>query len=392
MPQSYDVVIVGGGAIGSAVAYFLAGATDFTGSVLVVEKDPAYAEAATPRSAGGIRQQFSTPENILMSRFGAAFVRSAGDRLAVAGEAPHIPFHEAGYLFLATAAGMAVLAANHALQTRLGARVALLSPAELAARYPWLNVGDLAGGSLGLADEGWIDPYALLQAFRRKARSLGVAYLADEAVGMRRHGNRVAAVALARAGAVGCGAVVNAAGARAAEVAAFAGLALPVRPRKRFVYVFDCRTPVLGAPLVIDPSGVYFRPEGAAYIGGVSPPAEDDPDCLDLELDDRLFEEIVWPTLAHRVPAFAAIKLLRAWAGHYDYNTLDQNVILGPHPEVGNFYFANGFSGHGLQQSPAVGRGIAELIAYGAYRTLDLGRFSYDRVLTGAAIRELNIV
>ncbi|HLB78904.1 MAG TPA: FAD-binding oxidoreductase, partial [Dongiaceae bacterium] len=263
---------------------------------------------------------------------------------------------------------------------------------ELAARFPWLTVGDLAGGSLGLADEGWIDPYALLQAFRHKARSLGVAYLADEAVGLRRHGNRVAAVALARTGAVGCGAVVNAAGARAADVAAFAGLVLPVRPRKRFVYVFDCRTPVLGAPLVIDPSGVYFRPEGAAYIGGVSPPAEDDPDCLDLELDDRLFNEVVWPALAYRVPAFAAIKLLRAWAGHYDYNTLDQNAILGPHPEVGNFYFANGFSGHGLQQSPAVGRGIAELIAYGAYRTLDLGRFSYDRVLTGAAVRELNIV
>lgn len=392
MPRSYDVVIIGGGVIGSAVAYFLAGATDFTGSVLVVEKDPGYAESATPRSAGGIRQQFSTPENILMSRFGAAFVKAAGDRLAVAGEAPHIPFHEAGYLFLATAAGMAVLAANHALQTRLGARVALLAPAELAARFPWLNVGDLAGGSLGLADEGWIDPYALLQAFRRKARSLGVAYLADEAVGLRRHGNRVAAVALARTGAVDCGAVVNAAGARAADVAAFAGLALPVRPRKRFVYVFDCRTPVPGAPLVIDPSGVYFRPEGAAFIGGVSPPAEDDPDCLDLELDDRLFDDVVWPALAHRVPAFAAIKLLRAWAGHYDYNTLDQNVILGPHPEVGNFYFANGFSGHGLQQSPAVGRGIAELIAYGAYRTLDLGRFSYDRVLSGAAVRELNIV
>jgi len=171
-----------------------------------------------------------------------------------------------------------------------------------------------------------------------------------------------------------------------------AGLDLPVRPRKRFVYVFDCRTPIPGLPLLIDPSGVYVRPEGSGFICGVSPPEDADPDCLDLEIDYAPFEEVIWPTLAHRIPAFEAIKLVRAWAGHYDYNTLDQNAILGPHPEVANFYFANGFSGHGLQQSPAVGRALSELIAYGAYRTIDLRRFSYERVRTGEAIREVNVV
>jgi sarcosine oxidase len=171
-----------------------------------------------------------------------------------------------------------------------------------------------------------------------------------------------------------------------------AGIELPIRPRKRFVYVFDCRTPIATAPLTIDPTGVYFRPEGAAFIGGVSPPEGRDPDCLDLEVEYELFEELVWPTLAHRVPAFAAIKLQRAWAGLYDYNTFDQNAILGPHPEVGNFLFANGFSGHGLQQSPAVGRALAEWITHGRSLSLDLRRFSYDRVLAGAPLKEINVV
>jgi sarcosine oxidase len=185
---------------------------------------------------------------------------------------------------------------------------------------------------------------------------------------------------------------VDSAGYHAHEVAAMAGIELPIRPRKRFVFVFDCKAPIERAPLLIDPSGVYFRPEGANFIGGVSPPEDQDPDCFDFEIDYRLFEEVVWPTLAERVPAFEAIKLVRAWAGHYDYNTLDQNAILGPHPEIRNFYFANGFSGHGLQQSPAAGRATAELIAHGAYRSIDLTRFGYERVLRGEPIVELNVV
>ena len=392
MTQSCDVAIVGGGVIGSAIAYFLLGPMGFPGRVIVVEKDPTYADAATSRSAGGIRQQFSTPENIAMSSFGAQFVKHVGEYLSVEGEAPSIPFTEWGYLFLATPAGLPILEANHRTQRGLGADIALLDPAALKARFPWLKTDDLAAGTLGLSNEGWIDPYSLLQAFRRKARALGAVYLTDEAVGLERQGSRIEALTLAQGGRIACGNLVDSAGYHAHEVAAMAGIELPIRPRKRFVFVFDCKEPVERAPLLIDPSGVYFRPEGANFIGGVSPPEDQDPDCFDFEIDYRLFEEVVWPTLAERVPAFEAIKLVRAWAGHYDYNTLDQNAILGPHPEIRNFYFANGFSGHGLQQSPAAGRATAELIAHGAYRSIDLTRFGYERVLRGEPIVELNVV
>lgn len=390
--QSCDVLIVGGGVIGSAIAYFLAGRTDFKGSVVVAEKDPTYEAAATPRSAGGVRQQFSTPENIQMSMFGASFIKTAGEHLTVDGEVADLPFTEWGYLFLATATGLDTLRTNHTTQTSLGAKVALLTPSELKARFPWLRVDDLAGGCFGLANEGWTDPYGLMQAFRRKARSLGVTYVADEVIGLERVGNRIASASLRVGGRLACGAVVNAAGYHSRAIAGMIGADLPVRPRKRIVYVFDCRAKPERAPLTIDPTGVWCRPEGANFIGGISPPEDQDPDATDFEIDYGLYEDVVWPTLAHRIPAFEALKLVRAWVGHYDYNTLDQNAILGPHPEVPNFYFANGFSGHGLQQSPAVGRAIAELIAYGGYRSLDLRRFGFERVLNNHPILELNVV
>jgi FAD-dependent oxidoreductase domain-containing protein 1 len=390
--ESCDVLIVGGGVIGSAIAYFLAGRTDFKGSIVVVEKDATYETAATPRSAGGVRQQFSTPENIQMSMFGAAFIKTVGEHLSIDDEVVDLPFTENGYLFLATATGLETLRTNHTAQTSLGAKVALLTPSEMKARFPWLQVEDLAGGCFGLANEGWTDPYGLLQAFRRKARSLGVTYLADEVTGLERVGSRIASASVRAGGRLACGTVVNAAGYHARELAAMIGIDLPVRPRKRIVYVFDCRDKPERAPLTIDPTGVWCRPEGANFIGGISPPEQDDPDATDFEIDYGLYEDVVWPTLAHRIPAFEALKLMRAWVGHYDYNTLDQNAILGPHPEVGNFYFANGFSGHGLQQSPAVGRAIAELIAYGRYRTLDLHRFGFERVLNNRPILELNVV
>ncbi len=371
MSGSRDVVIVGGGAIGGSVACFLLSDPAFDGTVTVIERDPTYALASSARSAASIRQQFSTPENIRMSQFSIGWLRDAERTLTVdddPGGTVDLGLHEGGYLYLATAGSEAALRANHLVQRAEGADVALLEPDDLVARFPWLAVDDLGLGSLGLSGEGWFDGYALMAGFRRKARSLGAEYLTGEAVGLRVEGGRVEAVALGDGSSVACGTLVNAAGPWARRVAALAGVDLPVEARRRSVFAFSSREPLAGCPLVIDPSGAWFRPEGPGFIGAIAPPDDEDAADLPLEADRPQFEERLWPALAARVPAFDEIRVTNAWAGYYEVNTFDHNAILGPHPEVRNLLFANGFSGHGLQHSPAVGRAISELVDPGSLR------------------------
>jgi glycine/D-amino acid oxidase-like deaminating enzyme len=392
MPSTTDVAIIGGGAIGSAVAYFLLSDPAWKGRVTVVERDPSYKRASSALSASSIRQQFSTPENIRMSRFGFAFLREVQKHLAVEGDPVDIGLRTGGYLYLATPEHEAVLRENHAIQRRENAEIALLAPAELGARFPWLALDGVMLGSLGLKGEGWFDGYGLMQAFRRKARALGAAYVAAEAVGLEGAGHRIAAVKLAGGDAIACGAVVNAAGPWARSVAAMAGVPLPVEARRRCVFVFDARRRLENCPLVIDTTGIWFRPEGEYFICGTSPPEEEDLHELPLDVDHRQFDEVLWPALAARVPAFEAIKPVNSWAGYYEYNTFDQNAVLGPHPEIENFLFANGFSGHGIQQAPAAGRAVAELIAHGRYTSLDLSIFGFARIAAKRPVVEKNVI
>jgi FAD-dependent oxidoreductase domain-containing protein 1 len=387
-----DVIIIGGAAVGSAAAFFLASSPGFKGRVLVLEQDLGFEFCATARSAASIRHQFSTPGNIAMSRFGTEFLRRLPEHLSVDGVAPDVGFHEGGYLFLATAAGEAVLRENHATQRQMGADVALLDPHELDRRFPWLHTADLAGGSLGLSGEGWFDAWALMQAFRRKAQSLGVQYRQARVVSLQRDGRRITAVGLADGTSLACGTVINAAGTGATALARSAGLELPVQARKRCVFYVTSPARLPHCPLVIDPSGAYFRPEGAGFICGIAPEAIDDPESHDFEVQHELFDGVLWPLLAARVPGFEALRVQRSWAGHYDMNTLDANVILGAHPAVDNLLFANGFSGHGLQQSPAIGRALAELVTDGRFATLDLEAFGWQRVLEGRPLVERNVV
>jgi FAD-dependent oxidoreductase domain-containing protein 1 len=388
----YDVVIVGGAAVGSAAAYFLAAQPQFDGRLLVLEQDFSYQRCATTLSVASVRHQFSTPENIRMSMFGSEFIARLGEQLAVDGEAPDVGWHEGGYLFLASPSGVDTLRANHRTQRELGARVQLLDPQALQRRFPWLHCADLAGASLGLRGEGWLDAYALMMALRRKAISLGAEYRQARVTGLQRSGHRLHAVSLADGTRIGCGTLINAAGSGAAALARSAGIHLPVQARKRCV--FHVRSPALtpGCPLVIDPSGVYFRPEGSGWLCGVAPPEDADPPSEDFEVQHGLFDELLWPVLAARVPGFEALRVQRAWAGHYDVNLLDHNMILGAHPDIDNLLFANGFSGHGLQHSPAVGRALSELVLLGGYRSLDLSRLGWARVLRGEPLRESNVV
>jgi len=387
-----DVLIVGGAAVGSATAYFLASQPSFKGSILVVEQDPTYARSATALSAASIRHQFSTPENIRLSQFGSSFLKSVGEHLSVDGEAPAISFKERGYLFLATAQGLGILQSNHLTQCAENVDVSLLTPAQLQSRFPWLNVDDLSAGSLGNTGEGWLDAYALMQGFRRKALSLGVQYRQARVEALSRQGRLVTSARLSTGELVTCGTVVNAAGTGATALAQSAGIALPVQARKRSIFYFTSSARLPTCPMVIDPTGAYFRPEGEGYLCGIAPSLEQDTECHDFEVQHSLFEEVLWPILAARVPGFEALRLQRSWAGHYDMNLLDHNAIVGAHPDVDNFLFANGFSGHGLQQSPAIGRALSELVTFGEFRTLQLGALGWARVIEGRPLREINVV
>ncbi len=387
------VVIVGGGAIGSSAAYHLASNPDFQGEIVVVERDPTYARASSMLSASGIRQQFSTPVSILMSQYGLDFIRNGGNALAVDGQGPVLAFKEHGYLFLATPSGEAVLRENHAVQTGLGANIALLDPSALSAKFPWLSTEGLALGAFGVTGEGSFDGPALLQALRRKARDLGVRYVAEECTGFRRSGARVTGVELGNGEVLDCDTACVTAGPWSGKVAGFLGIDMPIVPRKRMVYVISCREPLPGCPLVIDPTGNWFRQEGQTFICGRSPDeGEEDPDEPPLVVTEDMFNDIVWPTLAERVPAFESIKLTGSWAGYYELNLFDHNGIVGRHPAVENVVFGAGFSGHGMQHSPASGRGVAELVAYGAYKTLDLSPLGWQRLIDNTPMWEKNVV
>ena len=387
----YDVVIVGGAIIGSAVAYFLSATDHFRGRVLVIEKDPSYQKCSTTLSLASIRQQFSTPVNIQLSRFGVEFLRSAKQRL---GQDVEVSFREEGYLLLASEQGKDILERNSVIQKQQGADVCLLGPAELKKRFPWLNTSDLAAGCLGLSGEGWFDAHSVMHAMRRVAVAHGAEFIQGEVTSLEVSQQRVVSAQLSDGRIFSCDELVNAAGPAASKIARMAGIELPVESRKRCVFVFDCRQAdvLQQCPLIVDVSGVYCRPEGQYFVCGVSPPEDQDPPTQDFSIDYHLFYDVVWPALAHRVPVFEAIKQVNAWSGHYAYNTLDQNAIVGRHPVVKNFLFANGFSGHGVQQAPAVGHGIAELISRGAYQTIDITPLGFERVMEGRPLQELNVI
>lgn len=393
--STQPIVIIGGGVIGSAIAYFLTLQQPGC-DVIVVERDPTYARASSALSASSIRQQFSTDINIQISAYGIGFLRNVGTLLACGGDAPDIGLHEGGYLYLATHAGAATLRENHALQRQHGADVALLSPQQLAGRFPWLALQDVELGSLGLSGEGWFDGYLLLMALRKKAQSQGARYIADEAVGFDmaasdgvRHVN---AVRLQSGAVLPCRYAVNAGGPWAAAVAAWAGIGLPVVGKRRTVFHLASPAALPGCPLLIDTSGIWLRPEGRGFICGFAPSPEDDADFAPLHPEYAAFEDRIWPTLAGRIPGFEALRMQGAWAGYYEMNTFDHNAIVGLHPGCDNLMFANGFSGHGLQQCPAVGRGLAELMLTGRYQTLDLSPLSIERIGRNAPLLEKNVI
>jgi len=395
--NSYDVVIIGGAIMGSSAAWFLRDNDVFTGRILVVEKDPRYASCSTAHTNSCMRQQFSTELNIKISQFAADFVKNLRGYMGNDPRVPQLSIHNFGYMYLADNDAFANnLRESQAIQQACGAGTKIMSVDEIRDAYPFYHLDDIILGSHNKIDEGYFDGITLFDWWRRSARERGVEYIQNEVVALTLSDDKsqVTSVTLQSGEVISCGQIINAAGPRAAKVAAMAGIHLPVEPRKRYTYCFTAETPLdRDCPLTIDPAGVHFRQDGKdSYMAGGY--AEIDPaaDYDDFEMDHNLWMDHIWPTLATRVPQFEAVKVHSEWAGHYAFNVLDQNAVLGPHHEIGNFNFLNGFSGHGLQQSPAMGRGISEIVTYGAYRTLDLSPFHYDRVAENKPIVEKAVI
>ncbi len=393
----YDVIIVGGAIMGSSAAWFLSDDPDFDGSVLVVEKDPSYEFASTTHTNSCMRQQFSEELNVRISQFAADFVTNLPRYMGNDDRVPDLKVHNFGYMYLADNNGFAdVLRVNQAAQVAAGAGTQLMTPDQIKAAYPFYNVDDIVLGSINTVNEGFWDGSAVFDWWRRSARERSVEYIQNEVVGITKNpaGTRVESVTLKSGDVIACGTLLNASGPRAIETAKMAGLTIPVEPRKRFSWVFSAEQPLdRDLPLTIDPSGVHVRENGGGtYQCGAH--SEIDPAVAydDFQIDHAMWQDHVWPILATRIPQFEAIKVQSEWAGHYAYNTFDQNAIMGPHTEVENFYFLNGFSGHGLQQSPAMGRGTAELMVHGAYKTLDLSPFNFDRIAANRPIIEKAII
>lgn len=392
IPGNVDTLIIGGGIIGSATAYFLA--REIGGNnVYVLEPDVNYSRSSTPRSASAIRVQFNLGINVAMSLDGYNFFKNASQHLSIDGEEIDISFEDCPYLVLSGPEGVSRMQAAHEQQLANRADVDFLFSGDLDARVDWLKTEGIGAATLGRSGEGWFDPMSGLLALRRKAEALGVTYIPERAAAMDVHGNRIRSVSLANGQVMEVSTVINAAGAQAARVSAMAKVLIPIEARKRSAFVFRTNQPPIGFMNLVEPTfasrGIYVRPYQGDFMAVTSPSVSNDPDTDNLDPDLSLFEEIIRPALARRVHGFENIELVNAWAGHYEINTFDQNAIIGRHPVISNLVFACGLSGHGVMHAPSIGRGIAELLATGSYQTLDLTPFRFERLIENSPLDDV---
>lgn len=391
--NAYDVVIIGGAMMGSSTAWWLSRNPDFTGRILVIERDPTYERAATSLTNSCIRQQFSAPVNVQISQFGAEFIKEFQSFMDD-DDAPEIPIRSFGYLYLAGDREMADnLIAAQKVQQSLGSATRILGPDEIGKQWPFFSTDGIVLGSHNPVNEGYFDGGTIFHWFRKKARAQGVEYIGNEVTGIDASGGRVTAVHLKSGERIEAGKIVNASGTRGAVMARMVDVDIPIEPRRRYTYIFSAEQPLdRDLPLTIDPSGAHMRWDGANYLAGC-PPFDDAVMAFDdFGFEDEIWEEKLWPALANRVPVFERIRVENSWVGHYDYNTLDHNAIIGPHPDLPNFFLMNGFSGHGLQQSPAMGRAMSELLTYDGFKSIDMTELGYARIAAGTPFVEKAII
>nr|WP_321254289.1 FAD-binding oxidoreductase [uncultured Ruegeria sp.] len=392
---AYDVVIIGGATMGACTAWFLASNPDFKGKVLVVEPDPTFSKAQTGASNNCMRQQFANPINVKIGQYAAEFVRNFRENLGGDPEVPELSIRNFGYLYLSDNADLTkVLKRDQSVQAECGAGTEMVTPEEIAATYPFYKLDDIEAGSLNTVDEGYYNAPLMVEWLIKKSVERGVDYVKNKITAIGRDGIKLTSVTLASGEVIEAGAIVNAAGTRAGMVADMAGVELDIQSKRRYTFIFRAKEPLdRDLPLTIDPTGVHFRQFGDNYLVGCPPLGED----ATVDVDDFTAEETIWedkvhPIISNRIPQFKDVEIIDFWMGHYDFNTFDYNVVIGPHDEVSNFHFTNGSSGHGSQQGPAVGRGVAEQIIYGEFRSMDLSPFLYERFAKGERVVERAVI
>ncbi len=393
----YDVVIIGGAIMGSSTAWFLSQNSDFNGTILVVEKDQKYEFCSTAHTTSCIRQQFSTKLNVEISQFAADFINNFQEYMNNDIRVPKLAIKSFGYMYLAGDEDFAEnLRNNQKVQAASGAATELLTPEEIKSRYPFYNVDDIKLGSINLVNEGYWDSITVFEWMKKKAQENGVEYVENEVTELikNKSGDRICSIKLASGETIIGEKFVNATGPRAASTSKMAGIKIPVEPRKRYSWIFKAKSPLnRDLPLTIDPSGFHVRENGwGTYQAGGHGAYDPAVDFDDFTMDNELWENTVWPILFNRIPQFESLKLISQWAGHYAMNTVDQNAIVGPHNIIQNFFFLNGFSGHGTQQAPAMGRATAELLIYDTFKTIDMSAFKYERLLSGDKVIEEAII
>ncbi len=386
--HSYDVILIGGGVTGCSIAYHLI-EKDCTLRIAVIEKDPTYEKASSSLSLANIRTQFSLKENILISKYGIEKLKTFNEDMSVGGSRPLIAYKPEGNLFLVDEKDRDLAHDGIRLQKEHGCNVEWLTPGEIIERFPSFSPEKYAGATFG-PDDGHFDAFAMLSGYRNAAKHRGVEFIEDEVSSIVLKSGKVKGVRLHSDFELYSDIIVICAGAWSTAIAETAGIDIPVHPVKRQVFVLDTkiksRTPL---PLTILPSGFYLRSEGSYILAGKS--LESDARGFDFNVEKERFFDVLWQELVEFVPSFEELKLLRGWAGLYAVNMLDKNAYIGEWPELKGFYLACGFSGHGLQQAPAVGRYMAELIL-NEEPFMDLSVFGPERLIDNKPIEEKGIV
>ncbi len=390
MSKTHDVLIVGGGIMGASISFNLAN-DGFDGSIVVFEKDPTYTYSSTCLCAAGIREQFSTKIGIQMALFDIEKLEKFEEEMAVDGEPPYIEFKQIGQMIIANERDMPFLKEQAFLQRELGAKVDVLSPSEIKEIIPDLKLDGISGGTISRRG-GKLDPYRLLQGYMKKGKTLGVKYIYEEVTGFIKEGNRIIGLETAKGSRYFAPVVVLAAGPWSADVGKLLGIDLPVKPLRRMIFTAKPQKPYnANYPKIFNGAGVSATPETGGLVL-LTRRKDDDQYGFNFSVDYDFFNQVIWPEIAERIPMLDTLKVIRAWSGLYDVCLHDANDILGTHPEVKGLYLATGFSGHGMQQSPAIGKGLSELIRLGRYETLDLTPFRFERIAENDLIEEVGVV